>query len=112
MTALRVFLKRLASLFHSGRLERDMEDEFAFHLQNEVTRNLGRGMTSDEALAAARRRLGSLTQLKEAYREAHSLPFLQVLWQDLRFGFRLFRRSPGFSILACFLRPVASHAEQ
>jgi len=77
-----------------------MDEEFDFHLQNEAAENLRRGMSSDEALAAARRRFGGIAQMKEAYREAYSLPFLQVLWQDLRFGFRMLRRNPGFSILA------------
>jgi macrolide transport system ATP-binding/permease protein len=100
MTAIRVFLRRLSALFRTGRLESDMDDEFDFHLQNEIAENVQRGMSPDEALAAARLRFGGVTQVKEAYREAHSLPFLQVLWQDLRFGFRMLRRNPGFSILA------------
>jgi macrolide transport system ATP-binding/permease protein len=100
MTTIRVFLMRLSGLFRMKRLERDMDEEFDFHLQNEVAENLRGGMSPDEALAVARRRFGSIAQMKEAYREAHSLPFLQVLWQDLRFGFRMLRRNPGFSILA------------
>jgi len=100
MTAIRVFLQRLSGLFQTRRLEREMAEEIDFHLENEVAENLRRGMSPDQALAAARRRFGGLTQMKEAYREAHSLPFLQVLWQDLRFGFRMLRRNPGFSILA------------
>jgi macrolide transport system ATP-binding/permease protein len=100
MTAIRVFLRRLSGLFRTRRLERDMDEEFDFHLQNEVAENVRSGMSSDEALAAARRSFGGVAQVKEAYREAHALPFLQVLWQDLRFGFRMLRRNPGFSILA------------
>jgi macrolide transport system ATP-binding/permease protein len=100
MTSIRVFLRRLSGLFRMQRLERDMDEEFDFHLQNEVAENVRSGMSSDQALAAARRRFGGVAQMKEAYREAHSLPFLQVLWQDLRFGLRMLRRNPGFSILA------------
>src|SRR6202050_2853993 len=100
MTAIRVLLSRLSGLFRARRLESDMDDEFEFHLENEVAENLRGGMSPDQALAAARRRFGGVAQMKEAYREAHSLPFLQVLWQDLRFGFRMLRRNPGFSILA------------
>jgi macrolide transport system ATP-binding/permease protein len=100
MRAIRVFLSRLSGLFRTRRLERDMDDEFDFHLQNEVAANVSSGMSADEALAVARRRFGGVAQVKEAYREAHSLPFFQVLWQDLRFGFRMLRRNPGFSILA------------
>jgi len=100
MTAVRVFLNRLSGLFRTGRLESDMDAEFEFHLENEVAENLRRGMSPDQAWAAARRRFGGVAQVKEAYREARSLPFLQVLWQDLRFGFRMLRRNLGFSILA------------
>jgi hypothetical protein len=100
MTTIRVFLRRLSGLFRTGRLERDMDEEFEFHLQNEVAENLRGGMSPDQALAAARRRFGGVAQVKEAYRDAHSLPFLEALWQDLRFGFRMLRRNPGFSILA------------
>src|SRR5438105_1248124 len=100
MTAIRVFLSRLRGLFRTGRLERDMDEEFDFHLQNEAAENLRRGMSSDEALTAARRHFGGVAQVKEAYRQAHSLPFFQVFWQDLRFGFRMLRRNPGSSILA------------
>ncbi len=100
MTAIRVFLSRLSGLFRKGRLERDMSEEFDFHLQNEVAENLRRGMSSDEAWAAARRRFGGVAQVKEIYREAHSLPFFQVFWQDLRFGLRMLRRNPGTSMLA------------
>jgi predicted permease len=100
MTAIRVFLSRLSGLFRTGRLERDLEEELDFHLQNEAAENLRRGMSSDEALVAARRHFGGVAQVKEAYREAHSLQFFQVFWQDLRFGFRMLLRNPGSSILA------------
>jgi macrolide transport system ATP-binding/permease protein len=100
MTPIRVSLRRLAGLFRTGRLERDMQDEFEFHLQNEVAENLRKGMNAAEAQAAARRHFGSLAQLKESYRETHSPPFFQVFWQDLRFGFRMLRRNPGSSLLA------------
>jgi macrolide transport system ATP-binding/permease protein len=100
MTAIRVFLSRLSGLFRTGRLEHDMEEEFEFHLQTEAAENVRRGMSQEEALAAARRHFGGVAQLKETYRDAHSLPFFQVFWQDLRFGFRMLLRNPGSSILA------------
>ena len=100
MTALSVFMSRLSGLLRKRRLERDMDEEFDFHLQSEVAENLRRGMSADEAWMFARRRFGGVAQVKEIYREAHSLPFFQVLWHDLRFGFHILRRNPSFSILA------------
>jgi macrolide transport system ATP-binding/permease protein len=100
MTAIRVFFSRLFGLFRTGRVERDMDEEFDLHLQYEAAENLRRGMSSEEALRAARRHFGGVTQVKEAYRQAYSLPFFHVFRQDLRFGLRMLRRNPGSSILA------------
>jgi macrolide transport system ATP-binding/permease protein len=100
MIRLRVLLFRLSGLLSKRSLERDMDEELHFHLQMEITENLRRGMTPDQARLTALRRFGGVAQIKETYLEAHALPVIQVLWQDLRFGFRMLRRSPGFSILA------------
>ena len=49
----------------------------------EIAENLRRGMSPDEARSLALRRFGGVARVKETYRETHSLPFFQVLWQDL-----------------------------
>jgi macrolide transport system ATP-binding/permease protein len=100
MTGLRVFFHRLSGLLRKGSLERDMDDELDFHLQMEITENIRKGMSPTQAQSEAQRRLGGVAQLKETYRETHALPIFEVLWQDIRFGFRMLRRSPGFSLLA------------
>lgn len=59
-----------------------------------------RGMSAEDARAAARRSFGGVTQMKEAYRDQRSLPWLETFIQDLRYGARTLARTPGFTLAA------------
>ena len=61
-----------AFLFRSGE-DRDLEEELAFHLEMEERENLRRGMTPEEARRQAALRLGGVTRVREATRDARGL---------------------------------------
>jgi hypothetical protein len=80
-------------------LARDLNAEIDAHLEFEIQENMARGMPPAEARAAARRHVGNLTQIQERVREAWALPALETIVQDVRYGLRGIRRSPGFSLV-------------
>ena len=80
-------------------LSDDLSAEIDAHLEFEIQENLAQGMTADEARAAARRHVGNFTRIQEQAREAWGFPALETIVQDLRYGLRGIRRSPGFSLV-------------
>ncbi|MDQ3169291.1 MAG: ABC transporter permease, partial [Acidobacteriota bacterium] len=75
---------------------RELED----YLAHEIDDNVARGMSRDEATRAAHLRLGNPTLIREEIYDMNTLRFLDTVWQDLRYGARLLRRNPTFSIVA------------
>ncbi len=100
MNALRRLAKRLrASL--SGRQDDDrLREELAEHLELLTEEYAQAGVPLDEARRRARVKLGAGDATAEAWRDQQRLRWLEDLWNDLRYGLRTLRRSPGFSAAA------------
>jgi predicted permease len=100
---MRELLHRLASLPRRRRLDDELDAELRSHLEMAIDFNREKGMTPEDARRAAIRELGGIggvDKTKEAYRRQRGLPMIETTLEDLHFGFRLLRRSPGFSLLA------------
>src|ERR1041384_2689073 len=102
MNRIRIFLARVRGLFLKRRLEQELDDEIRSHLEMQIEENLRQGMSAEEARYAALRKFGGVDQVKEVYREERSLLGVETLLRDLRYGFRMLRRSPGMTAVAIF----------
>jgi predicted permease len=81
-------------------LDAECAQELESHLAFEIEHNEARGMTPEQARTAAHRKLGNTTTIKETVYRMNSFVFLESLWQDIRFGFRLLRKNLGFTAVA------------
>src|ERR1700716_2289982 len=90
---------RLRSIFHKNQTELDLSEELQFHLQNQIDEYVAQGMNPKEARHAALRSLGGIEQAKEECRDPRQVTVIENVLQGVRFGLRMLRRSPGFSLL-------------
>jgi putative ABC transport system permease protein len=86
--------------FARGRWDDERARELDSYLAIETDENIARGMMPDAARAAALRKLGNRTLVREGIYQMNTVGFLDSAWRDLKFGARLLRLNPGFALVA------------
>ena len=90
---------RLRSLFRRQMVEDELDEELLDHLERKIEEGIANGLTAAEARRVALVELGGIEQRKEECRDARGLRWIEDFFQDLRYGFRWLRKSPGFSLI-------------
>jgi putative ABC transport system permease protein len=100
MSFLRRFVGGLQGLLHRTRHDAEMDRELRAFVESGVEHKMRSGMRREDAIRAVRLELGSAAAVKDRVRDAGWESVLGSVWQDVRYGGRMLRRSPAFSAIA------------
>jgi hypothetical protein len=93
----RIAALRLRSVFRRGDVERELDEELQYHVEQQTAENMRNGMSRDDARGAALRAIGGLEFRKEQVRDTRGTRWLDELAGDLSFAIRGLRRARGFT---------------
>lgn len=94
------WLTRLSNVFRRDTVSQRISEEIEFHLRERIDELMEQGLPEEKARALATRQFGNPTLQKERTREMDLLDWVEALGQNLRYGFRMLARDPGFTAVA------------
>ena len=99
MRPLRAFMLRLRGLFRARHSDADFAAELDAHVQMHTDAGIRAGLAPAEARRQALIQLGGVEQTRQAQRERRTLPWIEDLFHDLRYGLRMMAHNRSFTVV-------------
>lgn len=100
-------IRRFGNLLRGNAVQREVDEELAFHLDERTRHYIGKGMAPEAARKEAERQFGSRTLSREETRDRNVLTGLESVMRDLRYAIRSVRYQPGYSLVAILILSLA-----
>jgi predicted permease len=100
MSRLSEIWRRVQMLVRRGKFDRELEEEMRLHHELKERELIADGVEEREARCAASRQFGNAMYLRECGREVWGWSWLEDFVKDVRFGARMLRQNPGFTVVA------------
>src|SRR5206468_13123743 len=94
------FIFRLRAIFKRAAVDREIDEELRFHLERQAALYEHSGLSRTEATRRARLEFGGVDQVKEEYRDALGVRFIDESWRDVRLAYRSLRATPVAAAVA------------
>jgi predicted permease len=91
---LRDLFLRIRALVRPNRVERELDEELAFHIDRDTKKHTDAGLSTRDARTRAMARFGPVPLTADRCRDARGTGVVDDLTRDIRYAFRTFRRAP------------------
>ena len=91
---------RVRTLLLRDRVERELDEEFRFHIEERIAAEVARGLSPQEARRIALLSMDGVDQAKEACRDTRHTQAIEHFFRDVRYALRSLARSPAFAAIA------------